>query len=180
MGIVLAGGISYAAEDEALNLKGVVVTATKTEKSIEGVAATVVVIDEEDIRQMGAATLRDVFEKTPELTLQFGRFPHPSAKSKSSVSIRGMGSNGTLMLVDGKRLAGETERPYEMDRIPAAMIERIEIVKGAMSTLYGSDALGGVINIITKKPQEGFNATADIRGGLNAYGDRESGSASLA
>lgn len=176
--MALAGGMSYAAE-EPVTLKGVVVTATKTEKNIGGVAATVLVIDEEEIRQTGAATLRDVFENTPELTLQFGRFPHPSSKSKSSVSIRGMGSNGMLILVDGKRLAGETERPYELDRIPAAMIERIEIVKGAMSTLYGSDAVGGVINIITKEPEEGFKATAGVRGGLNAYGDRESGNANL-
>lgn len=171
-------GDSYAG-DEALSLKGVVVTATKTEKDIEGMAATVLVIDEDEIKQMGAASLRDVFEKTPELTMQFGRFPHPSSKSKSSISIRGMGSNGTLILVDGKRLAGETERPYELDRIPASMIERIEIVKGSMSTLYGSDAVGGVINIITKKPEQGFKATAGVRGGLNAYGDRESGSANL-
>ena len=59
-----------------------------------------------------------------------------------------MGGTGTLFLIDGERLAGEVKNPYDLDRIPASMIERIEVVKGPMSTLYGADAVGGVINII--------------------------------
>lgn len=147
-----------------------VTTATKTEKNIDGVSASVIVVTKEDIERISASTLKDVFEKIPSINAQFGRFPHPSSASKASVSIRGAGANGTLILIDGKRLSGETEGPYELNRIPAAMIERIEIVKGSMSTLYGSDAIGGVINIITKKVDKN-NSTLDVKYGQNGHGE---------
>lgn len=147
-----------------------VTTATKTEKSINGVTASIVVITKEDIEKTGASTLSTILEKIPSINAQYGRFPHPSAKSKASISLRGVGANGTLILIDGKRLSGETESPYEMTRISASMIERIEIVKGSMSTLYGSDAIGGVINIITKKID--YNTTnIDLKYGANKNSD---------
>ncbi len=148
-----------------------VTTATKTEKKIEGVSASVIVLDEETIEKMGASTLGDVFAKTPGLVRQYGTFPSASSKSKSSISIRGMGATGTLFLIDGERLAGEVSNPYDLDRIPASEIERIEIVKGPMSTLYGADAVGGVINIITKKPTEAFQGSFGIKTGANTDGD---------
>ena len=147
-----------------------VTTATKTEKSIDGIAASVIVVTKKDIEKISASTLKDVFEKVPSINAQFGRFPHPSSASKASISIRGAGANGTLILVDGKRLSGETEGPYELNRIPASMIERIEIVKGSMSTLYGSDAIGGVINIITKKIDKN-SSTIDVKYGQNGHSE---------
>ena len=147
-----------------------VTTATKTEKNIDGVSASVIVITQKDIERISASTLKDVFEKIPSINAQFGRFPHPSSASKASVSIRGAGANGTLILIDGKRLSGETESPYELNRIPASMIERIETVKGSMSTLYGSDAIGGVINIITKKVDKN-SSTLDVKYGQNGHGE---------
>ena len=147
-----------------------VTTATKTEKNIDGVSASVIVITQKDIEKISASTLKDVFEKIPSINAQFGRFPHPSSASKASVSIRGAGANGTLILIDGKRLSGETEGPYELNRIPASMIERIETVKGSMSTLYGSDAIGGVINIITKKVDKN-SSTLDVKYGQNGHGE---------
>ncbi|KAB7886477.1 TonB-dependent receptor plug domain-containing protein [Poseidonibacter ostreae] len=153
---------TYAAQLEEIK----VTTATKTEKSIDGVSASIIVISKEDIEKTGASTLDTVLKKIPSINAQFGNFPHPSAKSKASISLRGVGANGTLILIDGKRLSAETESPYEMTRISASMIERIEIVKGSMSTLYGSDAIGGVINIITKKIDH--NTTSiDMKYGAN-------------
>ena len=147
-----------------------VTTATKTEKSIDGVTASVVVISKEEIEKISATTLKDILDKVPSINSQFGRFPHASALSKGAISIRGVGANGTLILLDGKRLSGETESPYEISRIPASIIERVEIVKGSMSTLYGSDAIGGVINIITKKDIQDTNQTTlDLKYGSNAY-----------
>lgn len=148
-----------------------VTTATKTEKRVEGVSASVIVIDEQSIEKMGASTLGDVMSKTPGLTRQYGTFPSASSKSKSSVSLRGMGATGTLFLIDGERLAGEVSNPYDLDRIAASEIERIEIVKGPMSTLYGADAVGGVINIITKQPTERFEGSFGIKTGANTDGD---------
>jgi len=175
--LATVSGLAMAKEPIQLDVV-TVTTATKTEKAIDGVTASIVVINAEQIRKTGAATLKDVFNKLPSLTLQYGRFPHPSSKSKAAISIRGAGANGTLLLIDGKRLSGETENPYEMDRIPAAMIDRIEIVKGSMSTLYGSDAIGGVINIITKQADEPITAI-DIKYGQNGDGDAQEKSINL-
>lgn len=147
------------------------VTATKSAREIDGVSATVEVIDEKAIESSGAATLKDIFEKSPGLSLQYGTFPSASSASKSSVSIRGIGATGTLFLLDGRRLSGEVKNPYDLDRIPAGMIERIEIIKGPMSVLYGADATGGVINIITKQPKQGFSGSVGLRGGMNSDGD---------
>lgn len=163
---------SVALQAEIVNLEEITVTtATKTEKSIEGVSASVIVIDEKAIEKMGASSLGDIVSRTPGLTRQYGTFPSASSKSKSSVSLRGMGATGTLFLVDGERLAGEVKNPYDLDRIPASMIECIEVVKGPMSTLYGADAVGGVINIITKQPKDGFKGSFGIKTGANIDGE---------
>lgn len=154
-------------------LDNVVVTATRTAQPVEGVVASVVVITAEDIEKTGAQTLKEIFRNTPGLILQYGTFPAASSTSKSSVSIRGVGATGSLWLLDGRRLAGEVKNPYDMDRIPASMIERIEIIKGPMSALYGADAVGGVINIITRKPTELFEGGASVRYGANTDGDAD-------
>ena len=163
--------LNMAQADEKLEDITVITTATKTEKNIEGVSASVIVIDEKKIEEMGATQLGEIINKTPGIIRQFGTFPSASAKSKSSISIRGMGATNTLFLIDGKRLSGEVSNPYDMDRIPASSIEKIEIVKGAMSSLYGADAVGGVINIITKKPKEAFEGTVGFKYGANTEGD---------
>ena len=163
---------SVALQASSENLGEVTVTtATKTEKKIEGVSASVIVIDEKEIEQLGASNLGDVLQRTPGLVRQYGTFPSASSRSKSSISIRGMGATGTLFLLDGERMAGEVNNPYDLDRIPASAIERIEIVKGPMSTLYGADAVGGVVNIITKQPTEDFQGTLDMKYGANDQGD---------
>ena len=154
-----------------VSIDTVTVTATKSEKSIDGVTASVEIITTQEIEQMGACDLKGIFEKTPGLTLQYGTFPAASSVSKSSVSIRGIGASGTLFLVDGRRLSGEVKNPYDLDRIPASIIERIEIIKGPMSVLYGADAVGGVINIITQKPQKGMEGAVGVQGGTNQDGD---------
>ena len=171
--IVLSAIVAtFALQAENIDLGEITVTtATKTEKNIEGVSASVIVIDEKAIEKMGASSLGDIVSRTPGLTRQYGTFPSASSKSKSSVSLRGMGATGTLFLIDGERLAGEVKNPYDLDRIPASMIERIEVVKGPMSTLYGADAVGGVINIITKQPKEGFQGSFGIKTGSNTDGE---------
>ncbi|MEA1969494.1 MAG: TonB-dependent receptor plug domain-containing protein [Thermodesulfobacteriota bacterium] len=171
---------SMAATDTVESGK-ITVTATKSEKSVDGVTASVEIITNQEIQQIGAADLKDIFEKTPGLTLQYGTFPAASSVSKSSVFIRGIGASGTLFLMDGRRMSGEVKNPYDLDRIPASSIERIEIIKGPMSVLYGADAMGGVINIITKKPTKGMQGTVGIKSGTNKDGEssRTTGNISL-
>ena len=158
---------------ESMNSIEVASIATKTKKSIDGVAATVEVVTQEDIEKLGAQSLKDILESTPGIIVQYGTFPSASSKSKSSISIRGMSANGTLFLLDGRRLAGEVSNPYDLDRIPASIIQRIEIVKGPMSSLYGADAVGGVINIITKRPSDDTKIDVGVRYGANENGDAQ-------
>jgi Outer membrane cobalamin receptor protein len=77
----------------------------------------------------------------------------------NSITFNGLGANYLLILIDGERMAGETQRSNpDFNRIDIDNVERIEIVKGAMSTLYGSGAVAGIINIITKKAEKPFQA----------------------
>lgn len=176
--VVLSTALAMALSNLAYGLENmqtveVVNIATKTAKSIDGVIATVEVITQEQINEMGVESLREIIERTPGINIQFGTFPSASSKSKSSLSIRGMSVNGTLFLLDGRRLAGEVANPYDLDRIPASVIQRIEIVKGPASSLYGADAVGGVINIITKRPTKDLKINAGARYGSNEYGDAQ-------
>lgn len=161
------------AATDTTNLQQVEVlsTATRSEQPVDGVTSSVIVVSRDEIDTLGAQSLKDIIVSTPGLTVQYGTFPSASSASKSSVSIRGLGATGTLWLLDGRRLAGEVKNPYDMDRIPAAMIERIEVVKGPMSALYGADAVGGVINIITRRPTDDVQVDVDARIGANAEGD---------
>lgn len=174
--------VSFLFANETIVLEEIttISTATKSEKSIDGVSASVVVIDEKDIARLGAESLKEIITKTPGLSIQYGTFPSASSASKGSLVLRGMGAKGTLLLVDGRRLSGEVANPYDLERIPASQIERIEIVKGPMSTLYGADATGGVVNIITKKPKNEPQVDVGVRYGANGHGEDENKNANIA
>ncbi|WP_155846232.1 TonB-dependent receptor domain-containing protein [Celeribacter ethanolicus] len=136
---------------EVLELDQIVVTtASGIETTVQDAPASITVIDQETIAQEGARDLNDLLRLVPGLNLTRGN------DGISKVSFRGISSNRTLTLVDGRRIStGKSfARHYQGDLnvVPLDAIERIEIVRGPMSTLYGSDAMGGVVNIITKKP----------------------------
>ncbi|MCG5498201.1 TonB-dependent receptor plug domain-containing protein [Ectothiorhodospira variabilis] len=153
------------ADVPAVVLEEVTVTsATRTDRARDASPVAVEVVTEQEIRKRGAVTLRDVLLNTPGVFINPGR---------GDISIRGAGAKGTLLLVDGRRLAGEAGMGFELDRIPAGSIERIEVVKGPMGVLYGSDALGGIINIITKQPQDGLEGMVSTSVGATASGDAE-------
>lgn len=175
-----AASFLFANETTLLKEITTISTATKSEKRVDGVSASVIVIDEEDIARLGAESLKDIINQTPGLNVQYGTFPSASSLSKGSLVLRGMGAKGTLLLVDGRRIAGEVANPYDLDRLPASQIERIEIVKGPMSTLYGADAMGGVVNIITKKPKNEPEVDLGVRYGMNEEGDDENKNANIA
>lgn len=142
---------AYAAE-EAAEVSEVLVTATRTEQELKDVPAAAEVITREQIQAKGAITLRQALETAAGIS--FG----VDGMKGSSVSIRGFDSKHVLILIDGRRISGETSlnraNSFEIDRISMENVERIEIIRGASSALYGSDALGGVINIVTKRPEQ--------------------------
>ena len=147
-----------------------VTAATQTESSLDQLPVSVEVITAAQIEQQAAVTLRDILQYS-------GVFFNPSAGNVSSdngqFSIRGVSSKGSLLLMNGRRIGTEFTKAYDANRIPASAIERIEIIKGPMAALYGSDALGGVINIITKKPVDGFESSLSLSHGANQHGNGE-------
>jgi len=144
---------------DVYHLDDVVVTATRTPLEEKKVPLSTQVITAEDIKTLGAYNVREVLRNVTGIDVQ------ETGMTGNQVSIRGMGTNHTLVLVDGKRMAGEdsagTMNVHELNRINVQDVERIELIRGAGSSLYGSDAMGGVINIITKKnkPQGGYYGT---------------------
>lgn len=137
---------------EQVQTRDVVVTASRTEQLVKEAPAAVEVITREDLDKMGAENLAQA------LQLAIGIDVSENGMVGNSVAIRGAKSNQTLIMVDGMRIRTEntdqTANNYELQRVNMADVERIEIVRGATSSLYGADAMGGVINIITKTPDK--------------------------
>lgn len=131
-----------------------VVTATRTALTQKEVPQSVEVIDKEEIENVGAITVRDVLKTSANLVIADGGGGHGD-----HLSIRGSDSNDILILINGRRVAGEniygngSGNNRALDRLNLSNVERIEIVRGPAGALYGSDAQGGVINIITKKSE---------------------------
>ena len=126
----------------------VVVTASKRAETIKNSSAAVQVVTQEDMKRLGADSIESALQLVDNINLS------EAGMTGNQVMIRGMESRHSLVLVNGRRLAGEdasnTTNVYTLRRINLDQVDRIEIVRGSSSALYGSDALGGVINIITK------------------------------
>lgn len=138
------------AENAVSELATVTVTATATALDVRDAPASISVITAEDIKKMPSGDLNEVLRRTPGLSQ--GTTPDGG----TSIQMRGLPQRYTLVLVDGQRTGSSSDTfdrytRNEVNWVPQESIDRIEVVRGPMSSLYGSDAMGGVINIITKK-----------------------------
>ena len=161
---------SAQAADELQQLDDVIVTATRSEISTADAPGSVTVISRQDIEQKNSDNIVDLVRATPGVSIR-----GIGSGGRKSINIRGMESKHTLILIDGKRVPSSNDvigpnTDYQYDWIPSDQIERIEIVRGPMSVLYGADALGGVINIITRKPNNKLSRSFKLNGYL-ANGD---------
>ena len=149
-GSVLWGGASVFAEElQEYTLDQMVVTATRTEKKDIEVPAIVEVFDEKQIEKTNAGSAYDVLQNTLGVNTQSQGFNGTGMSTMTSkIMIRGV-EKGTLVLVNGVPM--NQDGKYNLEDIPTESIQKIEVVKGGGSVLYGSEATGGVINIITKK-----------------------------
>ncbi|MBW2039260.1 MAG: TonB-dependent receptor [Deltaproteobacteria bacterium] len=134
---------------DVLELGEVIITATKTERTVGEVPAVVEVITKEEIEARGVKTVQDALKLIPGLkvTEHVGTWG-----DKGHVQIMGLDAKHTMVLMNGQRVLGGHASAIDLQAYPVEMIERIEVVKGPFSALYGSDAVGGVVNIITKSP----------------------------
>ncbi len=144
-----------------LELNTVVVTGTRTPKLLKDSPVLTRVISEKDIRRADATNISDLLQtELPGIEFSY------SMNQQVSLNMQGFGGNSVLFLVDGERLAGETLDNVDYNRLNMANVGRIEIVKGGASSLYGSNAVGGVVNIISREETEPWRVNVNAR-----YGD---------
>jgi iron complex outermembrane receptor protein len=155
---------SLYADEQEVTLEEVVVTATRDVEEIRKVAANVTVITRKQIEQSNSEMVIDILRDEAGVVV---RDFYGTGKS-ASVDIRGLGETGllnTLVLVDGRRVNEIDLSGVDWSQVPLDRVERIEIVRGSGSVLYGDNAVGGVINIITKSPEKPFSAGVETAGG---------------
>lgn len=163
----------YAVEKEnnETKLDGVVVSASGFSQQIKEAPASISVISGDELTKDSFTSLHSIAQKVPGVNVVGGE-DGPA----SGISIRGMEKSQTLVLIDGKRVNSSSANPKggagDMNSNfipPAEAIERIEVIRGPMSSLYGSDAVGGVINIITKKDFSKFSGNVGISTTINTH-----------
>ncbi|WP_319496080.1 TonB-dependent receptor domain-containing protein [uncultured Cohaesibacter sp.] len=141
-------------EDDVL--KAIVVSAAGSQTDVKNAPASVSVVTSEDIARLPAQDARALLDSVPGVTFN-------TSGNQKKVQIRGLSERYTLFLIDGKRVNSDPNvfrgNDYDSGWVPVEAIERIEVVRGAMSSLYGSDAIGGVVNIITKKAENEWHGS---------------------
>ena len=156
--------LAIAAQTDSLliadDLNQVVVTGTRTPKTLLKTPVMTRVITHAEIEKADATTLQDILKQNiPGVEFSY------SMNQQRHMNFSGFGGQSMLVLVDGERLAGETMDDVDFDRLTLSNVDHIEIVKGPVSALYGSNANGGVINIITKNNDKPFKLNANARVG---------------
>lgn len=139
-------------------LEEVVVTATRTPKTLKDVPVVTRLISAEDIRKTDATNIQDMLvEELPGLEFTY------TMSQETSLNMNGFGGKSVLFLVDGERLAGETLDNIDFNRLNLDNVGKIEVVKGAASALYGANAVGGVVNLITRESTEPWKVKISSR-----------------
>ncbi len=143
--------------------KQVVVTATRNEKALEDLAVPTTVITRRILQENGSSRLNEALLTIPGLTL----FEDHGA----GIQMQGFSPEYTLILLDGEPVIGRNAGTLDLRRLTLEGVERIEIVQGPTSSLYGSEALAGVVNLITASPNQGWNGALGMRYGTHQTSD---------
>ncbi|HBD36651.1 MAG TPA: TonB-dependent receptor, partial [Cupriavidus sp.] len=146
-------------------LPTVVVTGTRSEKTLDETPIRTEVVDRQEIERTHARTLKDALENVPGLQLR-----EIHGKSGYEVTLQGMTSDQVLILIDGLPITASTGSTVDVSQYLLAEVDHVEVVKGASSAQYGSSAMGGVINVITRPISRGFSAAATADAGT--YGSQ--------
>ncbi len=157
--MVSAGFTSLPAFAESGVLEEVVVTGSRIKRSDNSSISPISVLTAQDLSVSGNLTLENFIQDMPSVNGgDLGAGVNNGNPGTATVSLRGLGPNRTLVLVNGKRFASQSVNGYvDLNAIPTAIVERVEVLRDGASTVYGSDAIAGVVNIITKKNFEGVD-----------------------
>ncbi|MFN5348788.1 MAG: TonB-dependent receptor domain-containing protein [Polaromonas sp.] len=158
-----------AQPSDGTQLKELVVTASRVATPITDAIADISIITREQLDRAGQSSLRDVLAQQPGVQLTSSG----SYRSSTGVFLRGAATTQTIVLIDGIRVGSATTGGVSYENLPLSRIERIEILRGASSALYGPDAVGGVIQIFTRAPSDGIAVDATL--GSGSDGHRQSG-----
>ena len=166
----LAADVSDACSDGDLNCESVVVTASRTDAGQKASDATapVIVVSREQIEASGATTVDEALRGIPGVQIT-------RSHGGAGLSLQGLDADQTLVLIDGRPIAGRVAGTVDLARIAVADIERIEIMPGPASALYGSEALGGVIQIVTRHRGGALALDAAVRTGTRQWGQVSGG-----
>ena len=163
-----SGAVHIQLKESTQALQEMVFTGTRTPKLLKETPVVTRLISEEEIKSLDAPNVQDVLQtELPGLEFSY------SMNQQVSLNLQGFGGKSVLFLVDGERLAGETLDNVDYSRLNMDNVSRIEIVKGAASSLYGSNAVGGVVNIISKEPSEKWSCNLKARYG--SHNERQFG-----
>ena len=149
---------SFSQAQDAQQLRETVVTASRTAQRADELVSDAVILNRADIEKSSGRTLPEILSRAPGV--QFSA--NGGLGKNSSVNIRGAEARHTVLLIDGVRFGSATSGSPNWDTIPVDMIERIEILKGPASALYGSEAVGGVVQIFMRKGAQGFDPYASL------------------
>jgi iron complex outermembrane receptor protein len=179
-------GVAHAQQQPGAAVSEVVVTGSRIRTSPLEQTQPIVQIDQAAVAKTGLTSTADVLQRLPSAAGGLnGRFNNSGnlgnppdgggvGAGAAEIDLRYLGARRTLVLVDGQRWvsgasASGVPGSVDLNTIPSAMIDRMEVLQEGASPIYGSDAIAGVVNIITKKRQEGFQGSAQV--GINAHGD---------
>jgi outer membrane receptor protein involved in Fe transport len=158
---------------EGMEGEDVVVTGSRIRRKDVTSAAPVTIIDRQQIDQSGLLGLGEFLQRLPEQVGAVNAQMNNGNQGQVEFSLRGLHSRRTLVLVNGRRWIGHNgETMVDLNTIPLAAVERIEVMKDGASAIYGSDAIAGVVNIILKRKFDGTQVSA--QGGVSSRGDAES------
>jgi outer membrane receptor for ferrienterochelin and colicins len=148
----------FRLQEQSIPLNEIVVTATRTLRFLKDVPVTTELVTRNDIQRRAASSVGDA------LSSEIGLDVSDGFEGRGAM-MQGVDPNKVLILVDGNRVIGRVNGSIDLDQISVGNVKQIEVVKGSVSTLYGSEAIGGVINVITQPPTEPFKVIFDLNGG---------------
>lgn len=153
---------AYAQEEDAAALERVEVTGSRIKRTQIETAQPIAIIQREDIERTGLTSVGELLQELPSAGSSINTNFNNGGDGSTTIDLRNLGANRVLVLVNGRRWVPGLFGTVDLNSIPLSVIERIEVLKDGASSIYGSDAIAGVVNIFTRRDYDGADATAQI------------------